>query len=167
MKTYFILAAVVLLPGSVNAASQQKCLELWKAADTDANGALETKEDKSGYISAASKSGAKIARSDALSRDEFLVYCSTKINDAEGAAASQPPANTESGTAPKDLGKGDITPGTKPLAEADARKKLEASGYRELNNLKLDGKGVWSAETTVNGKRVTVQIDQQGDIVSR
>ena len=76
-------------------------------------------------------------------------------------------AKTEAGTAPKDLGKGDITPGTRALAEADARKKLEASGYRDLTNMKLDGKGVWSAETTVNGKRVTVQVDSQGDIVSK
>ena len=45
--------------GGASAASQQRCLEVWKSVDTDANGALDAAEDKAGYISAAAKSGAK------------------------------------------------------------------------------------------------------------
>lgn len=167
MKVRYALVLLALFPSFAQAASQQRCLEVWKTSDVDANGALDSKEDTAGYITGAAKSGAKIARSDALSRDEFLAYCATNIAEADGAAMKEAPADTESGTAPKDLGKGDITPGTKPIEEAEARKRFEANGYRELKNMKLDGKGVWSAETTVNGKRVVVQMDSQGDIVSQ
>lgn len=153
--------------GSASAASQQRCLEVWKSVDTDANGALDPSEDKAGYIAAAAKSGAKVVKANRLSREEFLQYCATNIAEADGSKNPQPAASKESGSAPKDLGKGDITPGTKPLAEADVRKKLEANGYRELSDLKLDGSGIWSARTTVNGKRVTVRVDPQGDIVSQ
>lgn len=166
-RSFAVCGVAILTATSAGAASQEKCLELWKAADVDANGALDTGEDKAGYISAAAKTGAKTARSNQLSRDEFLQYCAGSIADSDGGKTGEPAAKTEAGTAPKDLGKGDITPGTRALAEADARKKLEASGYRDLTNMKLDGKGVWSAETTVNGKRVTVQVDSQGDIVSK
>lgn len=159
--------ALHLSAGGAWAASQQRCLEVWKTVDLDANGALDTSEDKPGYISAAAKSGAKVVKADQLSREEFLQYCATNISEADGTSNPQPAASKETGTAPKDLGKGDITPGTKPLAEADVRKKLEASGYRELTDLKLDASGIWSAQTTVNGKRVTVRVDPQGDIVSQ
>jgi hypothetical protein len=158
---------LVVLAGNASAASQQRCLEVWKSIDNDANGALDASEDKAGYIAGAAKSGAKVVKANQLSREEFLQYCATNVAEADGSNNPQPAASKESGTAPKDLGKGDITPGTKPLQEADVRKKLEASGYRELSGLKLDGSGIWSAETTVNGKRVTVRVDPQGDIVSQ
>ena len=162
-----VITASLVAAGGASAASQQRCLEVWKSVDTDANGALDASEDKANYIAAAAKSGAKVVKANQLSREEFLQYCATNIAEADGSTNQQPPASKESGSAPKDLGKGDITPGTKPLAEADVRKKLEASGYRELADLKLDGSGIWSAQTTVNGKRVTVRVDPQGDIVSQ
>lgn len=167
LRFAFVFGVIILFaPQTSFAASQQRCLQVWKSVDADANGALDAGEDKAGYIGGAANSGAKLARSDQLSRDEFLQYCANNIAEADGSENQQPAAKEQTGTAPKDLGKGDLTPG-KPMSEADARKKFEASGYRELSDLKLDGSGIWSAKTTVNGKRVTVRIDPQGDIVSQ
>ena len=75
-------------------------------------------------------------------------------------------ATTDGPAAGRDMGKGDLTPGMNPLSQADATKKLTASGFKELEGLSLDGQGVWRGTATANGKRVSVGIDPQGDILA-
>jgi hypothetical protein len=158
MRSIFsILPLVALLAGSAEAATDQECQSLWKTLDVNANGALEATEDTRGYSAAMQKSGVHLANPSVVSRDEFLGYCKTSIANVDISS----PANT------KDFGKGDITPSKNPLAMDDAKKKLEASGFKNVSGLSLDDKGVWHATAEADGKAKKVTIDAQGDIVGQ
>jgi hypothetical protein len=154
--------ALIVSTVQLRAAPQQECLSLWKTADIDANGALSAAEDKANYIAAAVRSGRSMQQPDEISRDEFLQLCAEDAFAASGAPAASPgPA------ASKDLGKGDLTPAAQPLSELDARKKLEASGVREIQDLKVGEDGIWRGTAIANGQRQDVAIDAQGDIIGK
>ncbi len=165
MDTRFRMAAVgaalCFSLSPLHAATQQECLSLWKTADIDANGALIKSEDKAGYIATAAQSGKQLQQPDALSRDEFLQLCADNVFAANAGAASPSPA------AGRDIGKGDLTPAQNPLSEADARSKLEASGFREIQGLTLDNDSIWRGTALANGERQSVAVDAQGDIVAK
>jgi hypothetical protein len=59
------------------------------------------------------------------------------------------------------------TPGSNPLSEGDARNKLTANGFKEVQNLKLDKEGIWHGTALLSGQRQEVAIDAQGDIVGK
>ena len=146
----------------LHAEAQQECLSLWKTADIDANGVLVQAEDNDGYIATATNGGHALKQSNALSRDEFLQLCADNVFAAgPGTAAAPGPA------AGRDMGKGDLTPAQNPLSEGDARNKLEASGFREVQDLKLDKNSIWRGTALANGERQSVAIDAQGDIVAK
>jgi hypothetical protein len=156
-RAYFLFPLICIFSVPVQAASDQECESLWKTLDVDANGTLEPKEDAHGYIAAMQKGGVHLADPNAVSRDEFVGYCKTSISHVDVSS----PANT------KDFGKGDLTPGKNPLSMDDAKKKLEASGFKDVNGLTLDDKGIWHATAEADGKRKDVAIDAQGDIVGQ
>jgi hypothetical protein len=157
-------AALVSVGNPAAAAPQEACLSMWKTADVDANGALTQAEDKAGYIAAAKQAGRELADPPVISRDEFVALCGEDVfaglAGGNKAVAAPGPASSQ------DLGKGDITPSTKALSEADAKKKLTASGFREIEDLALDQGGVWRGTAVANGQRQDVAIDGQGDIVA-
>lgn len=157
LRVAAIGAALCISLSPVHAATEQECLSLWKTADIDANGALSKSEDSAGYTAIAQKAGKPLQSGD-LSRADFLQLCA---DNAFAAAASPGPA------AGRDMGKGDLTPARNPLSEADARSKLEASGFREIQGLKLGSDSIWRGSAVVNGERQSIAIDAQGDIVAK
>lgn len=154
-------AALCLSLSPVHAATEQECLSLWKTADIDANGALTKSEDKAGYIATAVKNGKSLQQPDVLSRTEFLQMCAENVFAAKDPAAAPGPA------AGRDIGKGDLTPAQNPLSEADARSKLEASGFREVQGLTLGDDSIWRGTALANGVQQSVAVDAQGDIVAK
>lgn len=160
LRVAAIGAALCITLSPLHAATEQECLSLWKTADIDANGALSKSEDSAGYLAIAQKAG-KPLQSDTLSRADFLQLCADNAFAAAGAATSPSPA------AGRDLGKGDLTPARNPLSEADARSKIEASGFREIQGLKLGDDSIWRGSAVVNGERQSIAIDAQGDIVAK
>lgn len=154
-------AALCMSLSPVHAATEQECLSLWKTADIDANGALTKAEDKAGYIATAVKNGKSLQQPDALSRTEFLQMCAENVFAAKDPAAAPGPA------AGRDIGKGDLTPAQNPLSEADARSKLEASGFREVQGLTLGDDSIWRGTALANGVQQSVAVDAQGDIVAK
>ncbi|CAA2141289.1 hypothetical protein [Hyphomicrobium sp. ghe19] len=157
LRVIVVLPALMCFSAHASAASGQECQSLWKTIDVDANGSLTRQEDTKGYITSFEKSGGKLLQADALSRDEFLSFCKTDFT----TVATQSPSNT------KDFGKGDLTPGTHPLAEEDALKKLEANGFKDVRDLALDDKGIWRGTAFADGKEKPVGVDPQGDIVAQ
>jgi hypothetical protein len=156
MRLYLGLFLASFLPATASfAATDQECASLWKTLDVNANGALEKSEDAKGYVDAIQKSGVQLVKPDQASRDEFLSYCKVSITNVN----TESPANT------KDFGKGDLTPSKSALTEEDARKKLEASGFKNIQNLQLDSQGIWRATAFADGKEKPVAVDAQGDIV--
>jgi hypothetical protein len=102
-----------------------------------------------------------------LTRDEFMILCMkaefVTANPSRPANLSNPDRTPQ---LPADRGKGDLTPGQNPFSEAEARRRLEATGYKQLENLHLDERGIWRATANAGSQRVPVGLDPQGDIVS-
>lgn len=143
------------------AQAPRDCGSLWKEADTDANGSLAKAEDRRGYFDAFRAAGRPLLVPDVISRDEFMLFCEGSL--ARSSAGTRQHKGNEG---PIDRGKGDITPGLIPFPKDEAMRRLEALGYRDIAELVLDDKGVWRSTVTVNGKKVDVSVDVQGDVVA-
>lgn len=153
LRTLTLVSALAFLIGP--AAAQQTpssdCFMQWKDADADRNGVIDK--------------GEAGGRSQGLTRDQFLAEC------VKGAKLQEPPGQpSQAGIKDdfyKDLGKGDLTKGTNPFTEADARKRLETLGFGEIVDLKLDDKGIWRGTAVSKGERTPVGLDAQGDVVAQ
>ena len=53
--------------------------------------------------------------------------------------------------------------GAKGFTESEARSRIEARGYTNVNGLKEDQQSVWRGKATKDGKEVNVAIDNQGN----
>ncbi len=158
-----ILLSIVLtafaLP--VSAQTPRDCGSLWKEADVDSNGTLTQEEDVRGYFDALRARKFSTAEAGKVSRDEFMLYCEGSLERSSAGARQH-----KGDAGPIDRGKGDMTPGLIPFPKDEARRRLEASGFRELTALELDEKGIWRGEATASGKRVRVAVDVQGEIIT-
>lgn len=156
---FSIAFALMVLPAAAQA--PRDCGSLWKEADVDANGTLTRQEDIRGYIDAIRVSKIMTASPAQISRDEFMLYCEGSLERSSAGALQH-----KGDAGPIDRGKGDMTPGLIPFPKNEARRRLEASGFRELSELELDEKGIWRAQATSGGKRVQVSVDVQGEIIT-
>jgi hypothetical protein len=52
--------------------------------------------------------------------------------------------------------------GAKEFTESEARSRIEARGYTNVNGLKKDQQSIWRGKATKDGKEVNVAIDNQG-----
>jgi zona occludens toxin (predicted ATPase) len=59
---------------------------------------------------------------------------------------------------------GPLTAGHNSFTQAQARSRITAAGYRDVNGLALDGQGLWQAQATLAGAAVNVALDYKGDI---
>jgi hypothetical protein len=58
-------------------------------------------------------------------------------------------------------------PGANSFTEAQARERLEAHGYANVTDLKLDDQQIWRGKALKGGASVNVALDYQGNIVSQ
>jgi hypothetical protein len=163
-----LLCSLIAIPvSSAAAVTPHECMREWTSADTNGNGVLAPDEPSAAYVEQAQRQGMKLKEAGALTRDEFMLLC---MKEGFVTASPSRPANLpnqdRTPQLPADRGKGDLTPGQSPFSEAEARKRLEATGYKQLEGLRLDDKGVWRATANSGTQRVPVGLDAQGDIVS-
>lgn len=57
--------------------------------------------------------------------------------------------------------------GTSSYSQAQARARMEAMGFLAIDELRLDGKGVWRGVATSGARRVDVSLDNQGKVAAR
>lgn len=57
--------------------------------------------------------------------------------------------------------------GANSFTESQAKARIEKSGYTDVKELKLDGKGIWQAVAVSDAKPVSVSLDYQGNIVAK
>lgn len=128
------------------------CYQTWKSADINRNGIIDVGETIAGG-------------SLNTTRDMFLAQClGPRAQAPSGSPASANDAVRDD--FPTDLGKGDLTPGRSPFTHAEARKRLEALGYKNIEELALDAQGIWRGWASSAGMRAAVGLDPQGDVVS-
>ncbi|HWX47883.1 MAG TPA: hypothetical protein VNZ61_07510 [Roseomonas sp.] len=56
--------------------------------------------------------------------------------------------------------------GANSFTEGQARDRIAAAGYSDVQNLKKDDKGVWRGQAMQNGQRVDVGLDFKGQVVT-
>ncbi|MFC0409695.1 hypothetical protein [Roseomonas elaeocarpi] len=56
--------------------------------------------------------------------------------------------------------------GANSFTEGQARSRIEAAGYSDVQGLKKDEQGVWRGQGMRNGQRVDVGLDFKGDVVT-
>jgi len=85
---------------------------------------------------------------------------------ASGALSqSQTPTTTQTTPAVKtDQNPGAPVAGKYIFTEAQAKSRIEASGYKNVAALKLDDQGVWRATASKDGKPANVSLDSQGNV---
>jgi hypothetical protein len=58
----------------------------------------------------------------------------------------------------------EAAPEQKVLSQAEARRKIENSGYSGVTGMKRDAKGNWTATATKSGKKTTVSLSRGGKV---
>jgi hypothetical protein len=160
MRTLVVMLAL-LMPGLALAQAPRDCGSLWKEADSDANGTLDREEDQRGYFDAFLITGHKPLEPGRLSRDEFMVYCEGSVDRSSAGTLQHKGAE-----GPIDRGKGDLTPGLIPFPKDEAKRRVQALGYRDIGEFVLDAQGIWRTSATMNGKTVQVSVDVQGEVLA-
>lgn len=59
----------------------------------------------------------------------------------------------------------DLRPGSNSFTEAQARDRLERSGYSDISGLVEDDSGIWRGKATYGGTAVSVGLDYRGAIL--
>jgi len=57
--------------------------------------------------------------------------------------------------------------GKNSFTESQAKSRLEAAGYDNITDLKLNDQGVWQASAMKDTRKVMVGLDYQGNIVAK
>ncbi|WFS00287.1 PepSY domain-containing protein [Rhizobium tumorigenes] len=55
--------------------------------------------------------------------------------------------------------------GKNSFTEAQAKSRMEAAGFADVADLKLDEQGIWRASANKDAKPVQVSLDYQGNVV--
>jgi hypothetical protein len=58
-------------------------------------------------------------------------------------------------------------PGANSFTEGEARRRMEASGFQNVMDLKKDDQGIWRGKATKDGKQSTVSLDYRGNVVGQ
>lgn len=170
------LAAAVALSSAASTAAfaaetESACIRAWINADNNRNGVIDSGEDGEATLLKSLPASTTEQTFAGMTRDEFLSRCTLK--EVKETTPHNSPGTGQSAAKPnefpKDLGKGDLTRGTNPISEQDARKRIESLGYKEVQDLKLGPDGIWrgTALGAATGNRQTVALDPQGDVVSK
>jgi putative membrane protein len=57
--------------------------------------------------------------------------------------------------------------GANSFTEGQAKSKIEAAGYTAVSDLKKDDNGIWNGSATKGGKKASVKLDFQGNVVTK
>lgn len=57
--------------------------------------------------------------------------------------------------------------GANSFTEAQAKSRMESSGFSNVSNLTKDASGIWRASATKDGKQHSVSLDFQGNVVAQ
>jgi hypothetical protein len=61
-------------------------------------------------------------------------------------------------------GRAEVQAGPVGISEGQARDRIEAIGYTQVSDLRLDGEGLWHGRASRNGEVRDVGLDAQGNL---
>ena len=143
-----VAALVCMLTGGpVFAMSEQDCAAAWAAADKNKDGFI-TGEEGARYFAAIGLGDKSLAHGK-LSQSHFMAHCQAGLFKSRPDEASMP------------------RPGANSFTEGQARERVLARGYRNVSRMELDEGGIWRGTAELNGVKVNVAVDYQGNVVSK
>lgn len=91
--------------------------------------------------------------------------------DATTGAAAPGPARTESGQEAVRIDEGtrlgNLEAGANSFTEGQARSRIEAAGFSNVEELRKDGNGVWRGRAMRGGQQVEVGLDYRGNVATQ
>jgi periplasmic protein CpxP/Spy len=125
--------------------------------------------------------GASLAAAESPSADRGNAPNAQRSAAGEPQPAAKTSRNSVSDETKKNAAKNDLgqpekgtsgssaeaTPGRNSFTEGQARRRIEDSGFRDVTGLQQDRNGVWTGQATKDGKHVGVQLDFQGDVLTK
>lgn len=80
-------------------------------------------------------------------------------------APAEKPGSGASGGESSGAGADALKPGRNSFTQDQARARIEASGYSDVGELKLDEQSIWRGTASKNGKTGSVGLDYRGMVV--
>lgn len=98
-----------------------------------------------------------------------LIFAAAVVASSAGVVLAQsPPAtNSPGNNAVNSSGANNSNQpvaGANSFTEAQAKSRLESSGYTSVSSLAKDDKGVWRGKASKGGQNVDVSVDFQGNV---
>lgn len=92
----------------------------------------------------------------------------TTGRDSATGATSPNPRTTEGGQNAVQVDEGtrlgNLEPGANSFTEGQARSRIEAAGFTNINDLKKDDNGIWRGRAMRGGQQVDVGLDYRGNV---
>jgi hypothetical protein len=130
------------------AASDAECQDMWKKADTNADGVLADNESMR-YVALMRVGNRTVAAEGRITQTEFMDACK---NDLFA------PHKAETGAPLK---------GANSFTEGQAKDRaIGHGGVDSVSGLKKDDDGIWRGKATRDGKPVEIAIDYKGNVVT-
>ena len=130
------------------AASDAECQDMWKKADTNADGVLSDRELVR-YVALMRVGNRTIAAEGRITQAEFMEACKADIY------------------APRKAEEGAPLKGANSFTEGQAKDRAIAhGGVESVAGLKKDDDGIWRGTGTQAGKTVEIAVDYKGNVVT-
>ncbi len=150
-KTISLIAAAaigVAIAAPAWAASDAECQDMWKKADTNADGVLSDKESIR-YVALMRVGDRTIATEGKITQAEFMDACKADVYAPRKAEAGAP------------------LKGANSFTEGQAKDRAIAhGGVDSVAGLKKDDDGIWRGTGTQAGKTVQIAVDYKGNVVT-
>jgi hypothetical protein len=146
----FAVAAIgVALAAPAWAATDAECQDMWKKADTNADGILSDRESVR-YVALMRIGDRKIATEGRITQAEFMAACKADVY------------------APRKADQGAPLKGANSFTEGQAKDRAIAHGNVDsVAAMKKDDDGIWRGTATQAGKTVEVAVDYKGNVVTK
>ncbi len=129
------------------AATDAECQDMWKKADTNADGVLSDNEGIR-YIAFMRVGNRTFATEGKITQAEFMDACKADVY------------------APRKAEQGAPLKGANSFTEGQAKDRVVAQGLANVSALKKDDDGVWRGTASQDGKNVQIAVDFKSNVVA-
>ncbi len=138
--------ATLLLAAPAFALTDAECTEMWKSADVNGDGKIDSNEGTR-FAASMRVAGKEIPADNMMTDTVFMENCKAGVFTT---AAVDPGAPLE---------------GANSFTENQAKDRAMAAGLTDVSALTQDDKGIWRGSAMRSGTSVKVAIDYKGNVV--
>lgn len=147
LGTCCLLGALSLGAGSVQAASEAECAQIWASLDTDQDGFIDENMSER-YLAWLRVNEVELPADGRIDQALYLESCQEDRFVEQEPDADAPLAGANSFT------------------EGQARDRILAYGYSDVSELRKDDDGIWRGTALLDGQSVAVAVDYKGNVVA-